>query len=144
MPPFAELEPLLADLARKLVAHDEAEAALQTAARRLAASPGSVTALRAMARCEALERRRRLHVELARAAVARQRGTRLDDQRRVPAAFRRRVDRSTPPVEVVGEAIDRPARPMSNGTARIARANGAVPNGAVPGGALPRPASRPA
>lgn len=144
MPPFAELEPLLAALARKLVAHEEAEASLQAAARRLSASPGSAAALRAMARCEVLERRSRLHVELARAALARERGELLDDQRRVPSAFRRRVDRQRSQVEVVGAVLERPARPMSNGTARIARANGAVPNGTAPPLPIREASSRPA
>jgi len=101
------MEPLLDRLARAVVAHDESAAALAAAARRMAASPGSPGPARALARCEVLERRARLHVELARRALAARRSGLLDDQRRVPAAFRRRPDRG-PSVEVLGARVERP------------------------------------
>jgi hypothetical protein len=114
VPLFAELEPLLERLAHALVAHDATEAALAAAAQRVASSPTSASALRAMARCEVLERRARLHVELARRALSRRRSGYLDDQRRVPAAFRRRQQRGGgPSVEVLGAPVERPARPTA-------------------------------
>jgi len=107
VPPFPELEPLLERLARALMAQDEAADALAAAARRVAASPGSPGPARALHRCEVLERRARLHVELARSALARRRGDLLDDQRRVPAAFRRRRNHGRA-VEVLGAPVERP------------------------------------
>jgi hypothetical protein len=108
VPLFAELEPLLDRLARALIAHDEAVSALGAAARRLAAGPSTASATRAMARCDLLERRARLHVELARRALQAQRGELLDAQRRVPAAFRRRPPRAGQrSVEIVGNPVER-------------------------------------
>ena len=131
MPPFTELEPLLAHLSRAVLAHEEAQDALSAAAQRAAGAPGapgSSAALRALARCEVLERRARLHVELARQAVARRRSQLLDDQRRVPAAFRKRNSRSNPSVEVLGAPAQRTtARPSGNGTARHAARESLTP-----------------
>ena len=115
MPLFPELEPLLERLARAQVAHDEASAALTAAAKRLAAGPGGGgAALRALARCEVLERRARLHLELARTTLERRRAELLDDQRHVPAAFRRRRNNNGAGrgVEVLGAAVERPAAPV--------------------------------
>jgi hypothetical protein len=110
VPLYPELEPLLVRLASALVALDEAEAALAAAAQRLAANPGAPSAMRAMARCDVLQRRARLHAELARRALSLGRADLLDDQRRVPAAFRRRRQGSGPAVEVLGAPVQRAAR----------------------------------
>lgn len=110
VPSYPELEPYLERLARAVAAHEDAEVALAAASRRLVAGSGSTTAVRAMARCEVLERRARLHVELARRALRGARSTVLDDQRRVPAAFRRHrngTGNGVPPVEVLGSRVER-------------------------------------
>lgn len=109
MPVLPELEPHLAHLARALSAHQDAEAALAAAARRIAGGSATAGALRSMARAEVLERRARLHVTLARQALAGARAASLDDQRRVPAAFRRRRETGPPAVEVLGAPLDRAA-----------------------------------
>lgn len=110
MPLFAELEPLVERLAHALIAHDEAQAALGAAARRVAASPGSAAALRGLARCEMLARRAKLHAELAQKSLQRARSEQLDAQRRVPAAFRKRQPRNaTRAVEIMGNPVERSA-----------------------------------
>jgi hypothetical protein len=105
--PLPDVEPALERLARALAAQEQAAAALSVAARRLAGAPGSVTALRAMSRAEVLERRARLHLELACADLVRRRAVALEDQRRVPHAFRRRPSPPGPSVEVVGSPVER-------------------------------------
>jgi len=102
------LQPALMRLAHAVGRQQDAERALVAAALRVSSAGGaaSLASLRALARCEVLERRARLHVELARRALSRQRAAVLDDQRRVPAAFRRLVPRAAP-VEVLGTAAPR-------------------------------------
>jgi hypothetical protein len=78
---------LLHRLARALLERREAERALIAAAEH--AAEGDAATLLALQRCEVFERRARLHVEIARTMLARRRAAFLDDQRRVPAAFRR-------------------------------------------------------
>jgi hypothetical protein len=112
---YPELEPLLDRVARALVAHEQSSDALAAAAQRLSATPASASVVRAMARCEVLERRARLHVELSRSALAARRAAILADQRRVPAAFRRRHQHGNgtgPPVEVKGSPADRSESPV--------------------------------
>lgn len=104
------LQPALMRLAHAVGRQQDAERALVAAALRVssAGDAASVASLRALARCEVLERRARLHVDIARKALARQRAAVLDDQRRVPATFRRLIPRATAaPVEVLGTAAPR-------------------------------------
>jgi hypothetical protein len=105
-----DLQLLLDRLARALLKHQEAERSLLAAAERVS-ERGDTPALLALTRCEVVERRARLHVEIARNALARHRGAFLDDQRRVPAAFRRVTPRRTAAIEMVGTRVPPAARP---------------------------------
>ena len=113
MGPDLHLHPALERLARAVARQQDAERALVAAALRVSGGARTPVALRALQRCEVLERRSRLHVELARGALARGRATLLDDQRRVPAVFRRVPPRAAAAMEVLGtpSSRDREARP---------------------------------
>jgi hypothetical protein len=88
-------------LALALVDDERAQAALQESARRLAARE-SDPAQAAFARCEVRARRTRLHLRLAVAHLDAARREFRDDQRRVPARFRRRRSGPWPTLDLVG------------------------------------------
>lgn len=113
MGPDPHLQPALQRLARAVALQQDAERALVAAALRVSGGAATPAALRALSRCEVLERRARLHVDLARSALAGLRASRLDDQRRVPAAFRRLPQRNGrgAGMEVVGTATPRERAP---------------------------------
>jgi len=115
----ADLQPLLDHLAHTLVRHEAAQRALMAAAEQVAgAADRSAATLATLRRLEMFERRARLHVEIARGAIARRRAAHLDDLRRVPAAFRRvpaRGGKAAPPsppsVSVMGTRVPRAVAP---------------------------------
>jgi hypothetical protein len=96
-----ELIAALDRLASAVARSERAEEALRESAGHLAeqASEASRTAF---ARCELRARRSRLHVRLAADHLEAVRREVRDDQRRVPARFRRRREGSRPAFDLVG------------------------------------------
>lgn len=98
-----ELSAALDRLASALVKHERVARALHESAGRLADAPQATdAAVAAFTRCELAERRARLHVELARKRLGALRAQLRDDQRRVPARFRKRHAERLPSLDIVG------------------------------------------
>jgi hypothetical protein len=105
--PKPEVRAALDRLALALAASERADAALAESARRLVAQPGDA-ARTAFARCEVRARRARLHVRLWTAKLDALREQVRDDQRRVPARFRRRREDPATMLDLVGHRDPEP------------------------------------
>ena len=97
----AELIAALDRLATAVARNKQAEHALEESAGHLAEQTSEATRA-AFTRCEVRTRRSRLHVRLAAEHLEALRRQMRDDQRRVPARFRRRREGSGPAFDLAG------------------------------------------